>query len=72
MYPGANIFITMESIVRKYVKLPEGHMAAGCGWGCFSDQTVQREWVCKEGVAAAAESVVESETEVGMAQTEQW
>ena len=34
-----------------------------------SDQNVQREWVCKEG--AAADSVVESETEVGMAQTGQ-
>ena len=47
-------------------------MAAGCGLGNFSDQTAQREWVCKEGAADDDdESVVESETEVGMAQTEQ-
>ena len=59
--------------VNEDIKLPEGHMAAGCGWGHFSDQTVQREWVCKEGAAAVDddESVVESETEVGMAQTGQ-
>ena len=56
--------------VNEDIKLPEGHMAAGCGWGHFSDQTAQRDLVCKEGAAADDyESVVESETEVGMAQT---